>query len=158
MNMEKTPLIDIDGDEEVEGQSSDCEGRTMLPRSQDAKELKLVRLLPLLELMIPTATILILYCFGDWQSTGMIHGLVKNTQATSQIQIISHILGLLQVSSSCAVLNLSMRDRIMRGSAALLVLSFLVASSTARIDFYLSRPLILLTAAFVAATFLPAAL
>ena len=158
--MEKTPLIDIDGDEEVEVQSSGREGRTLLPRSQDANELKLVRLLPLLELMIPTAISLVLYCFGNWQSTGMIHSLVKNNQATSQslVQIISHILGLLQVSSLCAVLNLSMRYRIMSGSVALQVLSFLVASSTARIDFYLPRRLLLLNAAVVAATFLPAAL
>ena len=160
MAMEKTPLISIDGDEDFEGPSSDAESGPLLPRSRDAKEWRLVRLIPLLELVIPTATSLLLYCFGDWQSTGMIHDLVKNNQATSQslVQVISHILGLLQVSSLGAVLNLSMRYRIMRGSVTLQVLSFLVASSTARIDFHLPRRLLLLNAAFVAATFLPAAL
>lgn len=158
--MEKTPLINVDDDDGFDMPSSGTEGGPLLSRSQDAKESKLVRLLPLLELMIPTATSVMLYYFGDWQSTGMIHGLVKNNQATSQslVQIISHILGLLQVSSLCAVLNLSMRYRIMSGSVALQVLSFLVASSTARVDFYLPRRLLLLNVAFVAATFLPAAL
>ena len=158
--MEKTPLINVNGDEVFEGPSSDAESGTLLPQSQDAKEWRLVRLIPMLELVIPTATSLLLYCFGDWQSTGMIHDLVKNHQATSQslVQVISHILGLLQVSSLCAVLNLSMRYRIMRGSVTLQVLSFLIASSTARIDFYLPRRLLLLNAAFVAATLLPAAL
>lgn len=160
MTMEEPLLIKIDDDEEFEAPSSGLESGPLLPRNQDAKESKLVRLLPLLELMIPTATSLLLYCFGDWQSTGIIHGLVKNNQATSQslVQIISHIPGLLQVSSLCAVMNLSMRYRIMHGSVALQVLSFLVASSTARIDFYLPRRLLLLNGAFVAATFLPAAL
>ena len=160
MTMQEPPLINIDDDEEFEAPSSGLESGPLLPRNQDAKESKLVRLLPLLELMIPTATSLLLYCFGDWQTTGIIHGLVKNNQATSQslVQIISHILGLLQVSSLCAVMNLSMRYRIMHGSVALQVLSFLVASSTARIDFYLPRRLLLLNGAFVAATFLPAAL
>ena len=160
MTMEKTPLISIDGDEDFEGPSSDAESGPLLPRGQETKEWKLVRLLPLLELMIPTIASLLLYCFGDRQSTGVIHDLVKNNQATSQsfVQVISHILGLLQVSSLCAVLNLSMRYRIMHGSVALPFLSFLVASSTARIDFYLPRRLLLLNAAFVAATFLPAAL
>ena len=160
MTMEKTPLINIDDDEGFDMPSSDTEGGPLLPQSQDAKEWRLVRLIPLLELAIPTATSLLLYCFGDWQSTGMIHDLVKNHQATSQslVQVISHILGLLQVSSLCAVLNLSMRYRIMRGSVTLQVLSFLLASSTARIDFYLPRRLLLLNAAFVAATLLPAAL
>ena len=158
--MEKAPLINIDGDEEFEVPSIDAESGPLLPRSQEAKEWKLVRLLPLLELIIPTIASLLLYRFGNWQSTGTIHDLVKNNQATSQsfVQIISHILGLLQVSSLCAVLNLSMRHQIMHGSVALQVLSFLVASSTARIDFYLPRRLLLLNAAFVAATFLPAAL
>ena len=160
MTMEQPLLIKIDDDDEFEAPSSGLESGPLLPRNQDAKESKLVRLLPLLELMIPTATSLLLYCFGDWQTTGIIHGLVKNNQATSQslVQISSHILGLLQVSSLCAVMNLSMRYRIMHGSAALQVLSFLVASSTARIDFYLPRRLLLLNGAFVAATFLPAAL
>ena len=158
--MEKTPFLNIDSDEDFEVPSSDAESGPLLPRSQDAKESKLVRLLPVLDLMIPTATSMMLYCLGDWQSTGMLYGLVKNNQATSQIfvQTISHVLGLFQVSSLCAVLNLSMRYRIMHGSITLQVLSFLVALSTARIDLYLPRRLLLLNAAFVAATFLPAAL
>ena len=158
--MEKTPFLNIDGDEDFEVSSSNAESGALLPRRQDAKESKLVRLLPVLDLMIPTATSIMLYSFGDWQSTGMLYELVKNNQATSQIfvQTISHVLGLFQVSSLCAVLNLSMRYRIMRGSVALQVLSFLVALSTARIDLYLPRRLLFLNAAFVAATFLPAAL
>ncbi len=158
--MEKTSLFNIDGDEDFEVSSSDAEGGPLLRRSQEAKESKLVRLLPVLELIIPTATTMVLYCFGDWQSTGMIHGLIKGNQATSEIivQTVSHILGLLQVSSVCAVLNLSTRYRISHGSAALQALSFLIALSTARIDLYLPRRLLLLNAAFVAATFLPAAL
>ena len=160
MTMEKTPFLSIDGDEDFEVSSSDAESGALLPRSQDAKESKLVRLLPMLDLMIPTATSIMLYSFGNWQSTGMLYELVKNNQATSQIlvQTISHVLGLFQVSSLCAVLNLSMRYRIMHGSVALQVLSFLVALSTARIDLYLPRRLLFLNAAFVAATFLPAAL
>ncbi len=160
MTMEKTPFLKIDGDEDFEVSSSDAESGALLPRSQDAKESKLVRLLPVLNLMIPTATSIMLYCFGNWQSTGILYELVKNNQATSQIfvQTISHVLGLFQVFSLCAVLNLSMRYRSMHGSVALQVLSFLVALSTARIDLYLPRRLLLLNAAFVAATFLPAAL
>ena len=140
--------------------SSDAGSGPLLPRSQDAKESNLVRLLPVLHLMIPTATSITLYCFGNWQSTGMLYGLVKNHQPLSQIfvQTISHILGLIQVFSLCAVLNLSMRYRIMHGSVALQLLSFSVALSTARIDPYLPRRLLLLNAAFIAATFLPAAL
>ena len=160
MAMEKTPILNIDSDEDFEVPSSDAESGPLLPRSQDTKESKLVRLLPVLDLMIPTGTSIMLYCFGDWQSTGMLYGLVKNHQAMSQIlvQTISHILGLFQVSSLCAVLNLSMRYRIIHNSVALQVLSFSVALSTARIDLYLPRRLLLLNAAFIAATFLPAAL
>lgn len=161
--MEKTPFLNIDNidsDEDSGVPSSDAGSGPLLPRSQDAKESKLVRLLPVLHLIIPTATSIMLYCFGNWQSTGMLYGLVKNHQALSQIfvQTISHILGLFQVSSLCAVLNLSMRYRIMHGSVALQLLSFSVALSTARIDPYLPRRLLLLNAAFIAATFLPAAL
>lgn len=161
--MEKTLFLNIeniDSDENSGVPSSEVESGPLLPRSQDAKESKLVRLLPVLDLMIPTATSIMLYCFGESQSTGMLYGLVKNHQAMSQIfvQTISHILGLFQVSSLCAVLNLSMRYRIMHGTVALQVLSFSVALSTARIDLYLPRRLLLLNAAFIAATFLPAAL
>ena len=161
--MEKTPFLNIDNidsDEDSGVPSSDAGSGPLLPRSQDAKESKLVRFLPVLHLMIPTATSILLYCFGNWQSTGMLYGLVRNYQALSQIfvQTISHILGLFQVSSLCAVLNLSMRYRIMHGSVALQVLSFSLALSTTRIDPYLPRGLLLLNAAFIAATFLPAAL
>ena len=158
--MEKNSFFNIDSDEDFEVPSSDAESGPLLRQSQDTKESKFVRLLPVLELIIPTASSLVLYCFGDWQSTGMIHSLVKSNQATSEIvvQTVSHILGLFQVSSVCAVLNLSTRYRISHGSVALQVLSFLIALSTARIDFYLPRRLLILNAAFVAATFLPAAL
>ena len=162
--MEKTPFLNIDNidsDEDSGVPSSDVGSGPLLPRSrQDAKESKLVRLLPVLDLMIPTVTSIVLYCFGNWQSTGILYGLVKNHQALSQIlvQIISHILGLFQVSSLCAVLNLSMRYQIMHGSVALQVLSFSAALSTARIDPYLPRWLLFLNVAFIAATFLPAAL
>ena len=161
--MEKTPFLNIDSidsDEDSGVPSSDAECGPWVPRSQDAKESKLVRLLPVLDLMIPTATSIMLYCFGELQSTGMLYEFVKNHQAMSQIfvQTISHILGLFQVSSLCAVLNLSMRYQIMHGSVALQVLSFSVALSTARIDSYLPRRLLLLNLVFIAATFLPAAL
>ena len=164
MTMEKTPFlnidnIDCDGDSGVPS-SDAAECGPWLPRSQDAKESKLVRLLPVLDLIIPTATSIMLYCFGESQSTGILYDFVKNHQAMSQIfvQTISHLLGLFQVSSLCAVLNLSMRYRIMHGSVALQVLSFSVALSTARVDSYLPRRLLLLNLVFIAATFLPAAL
>ena len=149
MTMEKTLFLNIDNvdsDEDSGVPSSDAECGPWLPRSQDAKESKLVRLLPVLDLMIPTATSITLYCFGESQSTGTLYEFGKNHQVMSQIlvQTISHILGLFQVSSLCAAVNCSMRYRIMHGSVALQVLSFSFALSTARIDSYLPRRLLVL--------------
>ena len=139
MTMEKILFLNIDNIDSDEDSGSDAECGPWLPRSQDAKESKLVRLLPVLDLMIPTATSITLYCFGESQSTGTLYEFVKNHQVMSQIlvQTISHILGLFQVSSLCAVVKFSMRYRIIHSSVALQVLSFSFALSTARIGSYL---------------------
>ena len=90
----------------------------------------------------------------------MFYSFVKSDQATMQIkvQVFSHILAILQVSSVCAVLNLLTRYRSLHRSTPLQDLSFWAALSTARIDLNLPTLHIVLASAFVVATLLPGAL
>ena len=103
-----------------------------------------------------------LYLIVDWRLRiyGDVLQLCESNQATMQImvQVISHILAMLQVSSICAVLNLSTRYRSLHRSTSLQDLCLWIALSTARVDLNLPTPHLLIASAFVAATLLPGAL
>ena len=158
--MEEVSFIKNLGNDVLGVPSSDAESEPLPRRCQVAMESKRVRLLPVLELFLPTATICTLLWIGDWEYTGMFYSFVKSNQATMQImvQVISHILAMLQVSSICAVLNLSTRYRSLHRSTSLQDLCLWIALSTARIDLNLPTPHLLTASAFVAATLLPGAL
>ena len=158
--MEEVSFIKSLGNDVLEVPSSDAESEPLPRRYQVAMESKRVRLLPALELFLPTATICTLLWIGDWEYTGMFYSFVKSNQTTMQImvQVISHILAMLQVSSMCAVLNLSTRYRSLHRSTSLQDLCLWIALSTARVDLNLPTPHLLIASAFVAATLLPGAL
>ncbi|KAL9138769.1 MAG: hypothetical protein Q9175_000035 [Cornicularia normoerica] len=118
------------------------------------------RLLPMLELLLPTAAILYLLWNGDREFTESFYRYLKTDQATIQIvvQVVSHVLAMLQVSCLCATLNLSTRFRFLRRSASLHDLKFWTALSTTQVDLSLPSFYLAVAAAFVVATFVPGAL
>ncbi len=139
---------------------SDKENGPLLRRHQVAMESKRVRLLPVFELLLPTVAICILLWIEDWQYTGTFYSYVKSNQASMQIvvQIVSHLLAMLQVSSTCALLNLSTRFRSLHRSTPLQDLSLWIALSTARIDRNLPTFHLAMDLTFVAATLIPGTL
>ncbi|KAL2037397.1 hypothetical protein N7G274_009882 [Stereocaulon virgatum] len=158
--MEQVPLIKDPASDVLEVPSSDVESEPDPRRYQIAMESKQVRLQPVLELLLPTITVSILLSNGDRSYTRIFYHFVKSNQATMQIivQVISHILAMLQVSSMCAVLNLSTRYRSLHQSTSLQDICLWIALSTARVDLNLPMPRLLIVSAFVAATLLPGAL
>ena len=114
----------------------------------------------MLQLLLPTVAIQILLWNGDRESTDSFYSYLTNDQATIQIavQVISHILGYLQVSSMCAIINLSTRFHFSRRSTSLEDLGLWNALSTARVDMSLRTFYVAVASAFVAATLLPGAL
>ena len=118
------------------------------------------RLLPALELIAPTLTILVLLWIGDKEPPEIFYDHLKKDRANVQIlvQVFSHVLAGLQVSSLCATFNLSTRFRFLRRSTSLNHLSFWTAISTARVDPSLPRLHYALALSFVLATLIPGAL
>ena len=123
-------------------------------------ESKHARLLPGLELLCPTVAICILLWIGDAQPTESFYSYLKDDQATIQIlvQIVSHVLAAMQISSMCTTFNLSTRFRFLHQSISLNDLSLWSALSTARVDANLPPLYLAITLAFAAATLLPGAL
>ena len=123
-------------------------------------ESKGARLRPLLELLPPTAAILILLWIGNSEATESVYSYLKTDQATVQIvvQLVSHVLAALQISSLCTTFNLSTRFRFFRVSTSLNDLSFWTALSTNRVDPTLPSSYLAVTIACAAATLLPGAL
>ena len=123
-------------------------------------ESKRAWLLPGLELLPPTAAIYILLWIGDRESTESFYSYLKNDEATIHIlvQVVSHVLAALQISSMCTTFNLSTRVRWLRRSVSLNDLSLWTALSTARVDPNLPPCYLAVAFAFVAATLLPGAL
>lgn len=158
--MEEVSSTESLGNNVLEVPSSDAESGPLLRRYQVTMESKRVRLLPVLELLLPTATICILLWIGDWEYTGTFYSFVKSDQATMQIivQVISHILVMFQVSSMCAVFNLSTRYRSLHRSTSLRDLSLWIALSTARVDLNLPTLHLAVASTFVPATLLPGAM
>ena len=114
----------------------------------------------MIDLLLPTAAILTLLWIGDRGSTESFYSYLKKDQATIQImvQIVSHALAALQVSSMCATFNLSTRFRFLRRSISLNDLSLWTALSTTRVDPNLPPFHLAVTLAFMAATLVPGAL
>ena len=123
-------------------------------------ESKRARLLPMLELLPPTAAILILLWIGDRESTESFYSYLKKDQATIQIvvQVVSHGLATLQVASMCTTLNLSTRFRFRLRSISLKELSLWTALNTTRVDPNLPSFYLAVALAFVAVTLIPGAL
>ena len=113
----------------------------------------------MLELLPPTAAILILLWIGDGEVTESFYSYLKNDQATIQIvvQVVSHVLATLQIASMCDVLNLSTRFRFRLRSTSLNELSLWTALSTIRVDSNLPPFYLAVASAFVAATLIPGA-
>lgn len=114
----------------------------------------------MLELLPPTAAILILLWIGDKESTESFYRYLKNDQATIQIvvQVVSHVLATLQIASMCTTLNLSTRFRFRLRSVSLHELSLWTALNTLRVDQNLPSFYLAVASAFVAATLIPGAL
>ena len=123
-------------------------------------ESKGARLRPLLELLPPTAAILILLWIGNGEATESVYSYLKTDQATVQIvvQLVSHVLAALQISSICTTFNFSTRFRFFRASTSLNDLSFWTALSTNRVEPNLPPFYLAITIACAAATLLPGAL
>lgn len=138
----------------------DKENGPSLRRHQVVMESKRVRFLPVLELLLPTVVICILLWIEDWQYTGTFYSYVKSNQASMQVavQIVSHVLAMLQVSSICALLNLCTRFRSLHRSTPLQNLNLWTALSTARVDLTLPTFHLAMDLTFVAATLIPGAL
>lgn len=114
----------------------------------------------MLELLLPTAAILILLWIGDRESTESFYSYLKNDQATIQIvvQIVSHVLATLQIASMCTTFNLSTRFLFRLRSISLNELSLWTALSTTRVDPNLPPFFLAVALGFVAATLIPGAL
>ena len=123
-------------------------------------ESKGARLRPLLELLPPTAAILLLLWIGNGEATESVYSYSKTNQATVQIavQIVSHVLAALQISSISTTFNLSTRFRFFRVPTSLNDLNFWTALSTNRVDPNLPPFYLAVTVACAAATLLPGAL
>ncbi len=139
---------------------SDKENGPLLRRHQIAMKSKQVRLLPVFELLLPTVVICILLWIEDWPYTGTFYSYVKSNQASMQIviQIVSHLLAILQISSTCALLNLSTKFRSLHQSTSFQNLSLWIALSIAWIDLNLSTFHLVMNLTFVAVTLISDAL
>ncbi len=139
---------------------SDKEDGPLLRRHQVAMKSKQVRLLPVFELLLPTVVICILLWIEDWSYKGTFYSYVKSNQASMQIviQIVSHLLAILQISSTCALLNLSTKFRSLHQSTSFQNLSLWIALSIAWIDLNLSTFHLVMNLIFVAVTLISDAL
>lgn len=115
---------------------------------------------PVLELIVPVVAIFVCFRISDAEFTEEFFARIKNNQSTTQIavQIVSHVLAMLQVSSVCGMLNLSARFRSLSRPSSLQDLSLWTALTGPRVDHSLPPLYFAVTLAFIAITFLPGAL
>ena len=118
------------------------------------------RLLPMLELLLPTLITGILLWVGDKEPPEVFYDYLKKDRAAIQIavQLISQVLAALQISSLCATFNLSTRFRFLRRPISLNHLNFWTAISTVRVDSNLPPRQYAIALAFVLATLTSGAL
>lgn len=112
-----------------------------------------------LSLTTTTAALLVAADNLQWSSTGKFYHLVANNRASVQIviQVLANLLGLIQVTAICRLINYATRIRFNSAVISLDTLRAWVALSTARIDWDLPAVWVLPLMILVIFTILPAA-
>lgn len=140
--------------------TSDASDGARTRRSRSSMESKRVRLQPIFELLLPTMAMCYLLWLGGAVFTDTFYYRLRNDRATIQIiiQVISHVLGSLQVSSLRTTFNISTRRYFFFHAVSLKDLSLWAALSTGQVNVNLPSLYLFLTVASVAASLLPGAL